>query len=140
MDPMSALAIVAAVVQFVDIGARLIAKGREKHQHARDQVALLSEHYKQLSSLNSSIHEAARDLAGIANEDANQRMNGICDEADRLVTELRLIFEQPGSSKQRARPPRNYEGEKFDDLVKRLNAFRLSVMEVALLFIWYCSR
>lgn len=137
---MSALAIVAAVVQFVDIGARLVAKGREKHRHARDQVALLSDHYKQLSCLNSSIHEAARDLARITNEDANERMRVICEEADCLVIELRLIFEQPGSSKQRARAPRNYQGENFDDLVKRLNAFRLSVMEAALLFIWYYSR
>ncbi|KAK0622711.1 hypothetical protein B0T14DRAFT_564139 [Immersiella caudata] len=58
MDPMSALAIVAIVVQFVDLGGRIIAKGREKQKHNRDRVALLSEHSQTLSSLTTALYDA----------------------------------------------------------------------------------
>jgi hypothetical protein len=129
MDPMSALAIVALVVQFVDIGARLITKGRQEQKQARDRNALLAEHSGQLSSLNKALHEAAEDLKGTTDSLSTRRLHDICDECDSLAAELVHFFAQPASSKQKP-------GKYLDVLLKRLNSFKLSVMEVALLSIW----
>jgi len=129
MDPISALAIVALVVQFVDIGGRLITKGRQKQQQARDRDVLLAEHSEKLSSLNKALHEAAQDFRGTANSVSAGRVHDIRDECDRLAEELKHVFGQPGSPKQKP-------GEYLDDLAKRLNSFKQSVMEVALLSIW----
>ncbi|KAK0639799.1 hypothetical protein B0T16DRAFT_361439 [Cercophora newfieldiana] len=139
MDPMSALAIVAIVVQFVDIGGRLIAKGREKQKQVRERNALLAEQSEKLSSLNGTLHQAAKDLESTTDSVSRHRLHEICDECDHLAAELQLISDQPGSSKQKSRPWK-HEGEHPDDLMKRLNAFKVSVMEVALLSIWEDTR
>lgn len=127
------------MVQFVDIGVRLIAKGREKQKRVQERDALLAKNFEQLSSFNNVLHEAAESSRGTAGPASEHRLDKICDEGDRLVAELERLFEHPKSRKEKAGRPGDSEGGDLDDLVKRLNAFKLSVMEMALISIWYDS-
>jgi len=85
MDPLSALAIAAAVVQFADIGARLLVKSWEKGKLVRDatrgtEVANLAE---QLSSLKASLHEALEGLPrGSAATSAQVKLRRACAICD----------------------------------------------------------
>jgi hypothetical protein len=65
MEPLSALSVAAAVVQFVDFGTRLLSQTREIYKSSTGQterVSLLKRVTRDLDSLTSRVEEKAATL------------------------------------------------------------------------------
>jgi len=132
MDPLSALAIVAAVVQFADLGGRLLSKGWKKSLRGQGQEALLAEQSKQLSSLMTALHEALDDLDATSASVPRRSLEVICKECDSLAAELQQLL-VPGHAVPSRSPPSSSD---FKSMQARLELLKGPVKEAVLLCIW----
>ncbi len=95
MDPLSALAIATAVVQFVDFGGKLLAQAWKQHKNLSTEGgtgdAELAKIEAELPPLIDWIQEASATLpAPSATTPSQSRLRQVCDECD---TRLREVLE-----------------------------------------------
>ena len=126
MDPLSALAIAAAVIQFADFGGRMLAKGWGKAKQlsaARDEdFASLTQ---QLSSLTVSLHNALEGLpSGGTVTPAQADLGRACATCDDICNELQRAGSGLGSADIAL-----MQGKLVD--------VKASVVETVLLCLWY---
>ncbi|KAK4442313.1 hypothetical protein QBC34DRAFT_455083 [Podospora aff. communis PSN243] len=146
MDPMSALAIVALVVQLSEIGAKLISKGWDAHKKARESEAIriegIADLSRELSSLTAAIRETSGGLEGFDGNPSLGRMRSVLTACDASSGELQLLAEVSdgraggGSASKSAlqRSGSAMDNEKLEKLRKRLDALKSSAMQAAMLF------
>jgi hypothetical protein len=116
MDPLSALAIAAAVVQFVDIGAKLVNKAwkvyttpDKKEEKDKNQLAQAT---RELSFLINGIEEASTTLPSPETASpAQSQLRRICSECYSVATEfshivdrIRTHIDEETRSASKARP------------------------------------
>jgi hypothetical protein len=145
MDPMSALAIAAAVVQFADIGGRLLGRGWERFKHARDVSAELSSFAAQISSTSNAVREAAENPAATHNAASRTNLLSIAAECSQLASEFQKALDNMGrdSGTRSADMPFTptlfqafFHGDKIHEMTCALEALRPRVMEAVILCIW----
>jgi len=144
MDPMSALAVAAAVIQFAEFGRKLLVKSRDKLMGpigvAQDLPAL----NEQLSALSTALHDAAADPNTDCTSTHYTRLEQLCRKCDHLAAEIQSILDENASQSQSLtywgrphhRDPNSSVEVRATKAKEQLQAFRKSVMETLLLCIW----
>ncbi len=133
MDPLSALAIAAAVVQFVDFGGRMLARGydigkRALHESAGAELRNLAQ---QLSSLTVALHEALDGLPrGSAITPAQAKLRRACAMCDDISNEFQ----------QAAFAGSGLDSTKISLMKGKLVDAKAMVMETVLFCLWYVQR
>ncbi|KAH0499693.1 hypothetical protein TgHK011_006868 [Trichoderma gracile] len=107
MDPLSALGIAAAVVQFVDIGGKLLIKGWEKYQQMQQGAPDDEELEKLARDVKEAFEELSLRISGIQQVSINMRdsqptpaqahllqrlsrCNGLLGELDEVKSQLKI--------------------------------------------------
>jgi hypothetical protein len=150
MEPLSVLAVAAAVVQFVDYGTRLFTDAREIYKSSPNQTKNRVE-----------LTAVSQDLARLSNEvDARSKSLNLGDVGDSEEVFLRLCRECKGISdelqeslaKLQARGTTKFEraansffvalksvwsAKRVEELAERLKEMRQQMMMAVLVFLWY---
>lgn len=90
---MSALAVAAAVIQFVEFGRKLLVKSRDKIKKGSEGVARdLPVLNQQLSVLTTALNQATADPNTDCASAPYTRLEQLCRECDQLATEIQNIL------------------------------------------------
>ena len=142
MDPMSALAVAALVIQVVDIGVRLVRKGaatyknaKDNSEKARNDKANLQKLQAELTALRANLH--------LSRHDAASGFVRAIEECDALVLAIGELL--PGNDGAAAsslthgkeRQPPVLNSEKVESLEKRMQSLRELVIYAIVMGIWY---
>ncbi|CAJ2504284.1 Uu.00g116780.m01.CDS01 [Anthostomella pinea] len=158
MDPLSALAIAAAVVQFVDIGGRLLKKAWESHNgHAREKTEQqqLEEVEKQLSFLIDGVREASKTLSGSIVSNPTTPMQAqllrlhaecvdISTEFNAAIQHMRALAQRPTRNRFSFRGHQSADKDVRDrdvrHILERLPVLRREVIDCVVLGLWDNSK
>jgi hypothetical protein len=103
MDPLSALAIAAAVVQFVDFSAKLISRGRAKRKGSTTAVpesgferVELEKLSQELTLFTSKVHDASNGIPydGTTESGARLQFAQLGDECNSIAMEFQAVLAQ----------------------------------------------
>jgi hypothetical protein len=142
MDPLSALAIVAAVFQLVDFGGRLLKKGWVQYQGAvnereatelRDMAGNLS------ALLNMGSRKSGGSLHDKHDTAAEIELRRLCDECNSITSEFQDIVSRNkpyGKSKSRNFLQGPWNTPKESDLKERLAQIKDQVITAVLFCLW----
>ncbi|KAK3312753.1 hypothetical protein B0H66DRAFT_607812 [Apodospora peruviana] len=140
MDPMSALAVAAAAIQFVDFGGSLLGKSWSRYKRATS-AETTSDISKQLSSLKVTLHDASDRLLSQRPTIPERQLLDACALCDKIESEFQAAF---GNASNRSYSPslvrRFWEQPKIDQMDVRLQALKGLVMEAFILCIWEDTR
>ncbi|KAK3312160.1 hypothetical protein B0H66DRAFT_570162 [Apodospora peruviana] len=93
MDPLSALAVAAAVVQFADFAGRLLVKSWDRGKRGNDRAAEVQNVAQQLSDLTTALHDAMDSLpSGGGEMSAQARLQRACSACDSIASEFQELF------------------------------------------------
>ncbi|KXX75782.1 hypothetical protein MMYC01_207455 [Madurella mycetomatis] len=132
MDPLSALGIAAAVVQFVDFGGRLLSKAWES---AGDLAAELKELQTQTSTLSENLHKASAHLRRDGPTAADRNLARARDDCDRIAAEIQDTLDR-ARRRERRFPFAIWEPTNISAAKARLENLRRAATESVLFCIW----
>jgi hypothetical protein len=151
MDPLSALSIAAAVVQFVEIGGKFFTKvwAAYRNPDANLEDVELAEFTKQLAALVSGLRESAKEFLGESPvSSANHELVRLCDECEDISSQFHQILDKI----QRRRRGKKSVSQatqvvlagiwgdgKIAKLKGRLADLRPKVMTAVLFCLWYVA-
>jgi len=138
LDPLTALSVAAAVVQFVDFGNKLLVKGHELHKSPDGASVGNSELEIIAKELQQLIHRLSQPLPsmevqGTALNDSEAALVNLSQQcsnvADELLCTLRKLKVVEGSSNRRWKSFRQalkclWRKEEVEAMVNRLQGFR----------------
>ncbi|KAK1761219.1 hypothetical protein QBC47DRAFT_369400 [Echria macrotheca] len=151
MEPMSALAISTAVLQFVDFGAKILSnataiyKSRDGLPDNYIEIAQIS---RDLADLSRDVDATSRSLPGqVGGSNVSERIfRDLCNECQGISQELELNLSriQINGTKRLARAKDSIlsalknasTGKRIDELLTRLGGIRQEMMMAMIVFIW----
>ncbi|KAK6214428.1 hypothetical protein LQW54_004335 [Pestalotiopsis sp. IQ-011] len=155
MDPLSALAIAAAVIQFVDYGSRLVKRTWDVYKTAamNDLEGIPETENDQLEGISNELKQLAqsvRDSTGIHQEHrqptkAETNLMWACEESEKVNAELQdllaKIRRRPILKHQDDRNPRYavakiWEKDKIGQMEQRMENLRRQAMGAVLVCLW----
>lgn len=150
MDPLSVLAVSAAVVQFVDFGGRLLSNASEIYQsqwgHTKSHVEIkaLSENLAQMSD---DIEKRSQKIKANELTESEEVFFSLCRECKGISSDLQacLLNLQARGTTRIERAGNSlvvslkgiWSAKRVEDLVERLKEIRQQVMFSVLVFLWY---
>lgn len=150
MDPLSALSVAAAVVQFVDYGTRILTDAREIYKSSWGQTPKnleLSTVAIDLSQLSDEVDSRSSRLSLEKGRESEEVFLRLCRECKEISDDL-----QGSLTKLQARGTNRLEltasslfvalkgvwsAKKVEKLKERLNQVRQQMMMAVLVFLWY---
>ena len=153
MDPLSALAIAAAVLQFVDFGGKLLSRTWDTYRvarHAAEENEEISKVARQLSELSAGVRASTQswlrtgDAVAVT---AETQLHQLCEEIDSITTELQSIMEKIKRRKTVRKDPERkmitrfplagmWDARKISDMSERLEELNRRVMTAILFGLW----
>lgn len=146
MDPLSALSVIAAVVQFADFGTRLFASTWDIYHDSSGlgkELRSLSEVSQDVSRLSAKIQDA------IAESDTDQEMLAYCRKCDELASEIGSMvsqaenkFSKAGTgttsvgTRFRLAMKQQFGSSKIDNLATQLAGVRNDIVSQATMSTW----
>ncbi|KAK8064411.1 hypothetical protein PG994_007049 [Apiospora phragmitis] len=146
MDPLTALATVAAVVQFADIGGRLLMKSWRKYRERQEQEesnddgsqwaneAELEDALKELSLITRTIRGSTDHVVSHAtNRTAETRLLQLCRECERIAEYFQEALKAAKKRRSRKVHERAMAGEDSRQTKKWEGGFNMKLNEILLL-------
>lgn len=103
LDPVSAVGVAAAAVQFVDFSTKLLSVGRELHGSAKGQTAelfQLNQVYAHFKKISTNLAQSAQPPTATQEEQDLHRLAGLCQqECDVFLAKIEKVVGKSGSQR-----------------------------------------
>ncbi|KAF5531083.1 hypothetical protein FMEXI_13162 [Fusarium mexicanum] len=164
MDPFSALAIAAAVVQFAEFGGRILTRTWDKYlivYKGPDSVSQIAQESSDLTALTTELSELAKAVQVNSDEVvaggsvAESQLLKLCTECESIETEFKKVLNRIDNRKRRTidkddKRARNkiprlalaglWDRRKIDEMDNRLEALQKKIMNCIVFCLWADSK
>lgn len=158
MDPLSALAIAAAVFQFLDLGGKLLAKGWGKYQEIRRDVSENREHAEEVEEFSKTLEELSGQISWFRQVSISivvsqpptptqvqllklsSQCASLSSDFERIKSQMKLPNNwamKSAKMKDRNKAEVQRKQEEFDRITKRLELLTREAMDFIFLSLWY---
>jgi hypothetical protein len=146
MDPLSALSVAAAVVQFVDFGARLLSNTAENY-HSSSVEIRSREDVEEISRDLATLNEEVQSKSHLAVGSSEKIFVRLCQRCADVAKELAECVEVVSSQSRSGRAFQSFflalrEGRSVDKIKSlriRLEQIQQQMVTAAMVFMWYVS-
>lgn len=157
MDPLSALAIAAAAVQFVALGFKIVSRLSQPDQaktRANVEIDDLSEDCIHLTVLVKEVQQASKSLGNPRPGSASERLQALCRECEKLLGDVEEAVGASATTSQQSKRESKFGNfrraaigskrpctrDELKVLKSRMNGLEHDMIMPTLVCLWYADR